>query len=210
MREIGDAMSEGGESAATAIAVVGDCPVFREGVSQLVRTVPDLRLVATAPSVEDLDGGLRGVDVVVMDLQQSAHSLAATVTLLRDRGHAVIVVSSSPQIDAVQVIRAGASGYLSRQTEGEELLTAIRAVGAGRGYVSAPASQLLGQSPHFTEREQEILALVADGATDHEIAGRLSISKHTVQSHLDRIGEKTGSRRRSDLTRLAIELGLTG
>ncbi|MER6031841.1 response regulator transcription factor [Streptomyces sp. NPDC001851] len=202
-------MSDGAASAATRIAVIGDCPVFRHGISQLIGSATDLHLVATASSIEGLDGGLRGVDVVLMDLQQPAGSLAAAVARLRDRGHAVVVVSSSPQIDAVQVIRAGASGYLSRRAEGEELLTAIRAAGAGRGYVSVPAGHLLRRSPHFTEREQEILRLVAHGATDHKIAGRLSISKHTVQSHLDRIGEKAGARRRSELTRLAIEYGLT-
>ncbi|GGW24238.1 LuxR C-terminal-related transcriptional regulator [Streptomyces alanosinicus] len=190
------------------IMVIGDCPVFRDGITQLIDTVPDLHLVATASSIRGVDGELAGVDVVLIDLQQSVRSLAAAVAWLRDRGHAVIVVSSSPQIDAVQVIQAGASGYLSRQAEGEELLTAIRAVGAGHGYVSVPASHLLRRSPHFTKREQEILRLVAHGATDREIAGRLSISKHTVQSHLDRIGEKAGCRRRSQLTRLALKYGL--
>ncbi|GHH88609.1 response regulator transcription factor [Streptomyces capitiformicae] len=191
------------------IAVIGDCPLFRHGVSQLIGTAPDLHLVAAAASIEAADGSLRGAEVVLMDLQQSAPRLAAAVAKLRRQGHAVIVVSSSPRVDAVQVIREGASGYLSRQAEGEEVLTAIRAVGSGRSYVCAPAGQLLGPSPRFTDREQEILRLVADGATDHEIAARLRISKHTVQSHLDRIGEKTGSRRRSDLTRLAVESGLT-
>lgn len=197
-------------TATLRIAVIGDCPVFQEGVSQLIGTVPDLHLVATAPSVEGVDGALHGVDVVLVDLQQSARGLAAAVGRLRARGHAVLVVSSSPQMDAVRAIRAGASGYLSRQVEGEELLKAIRAVGTGDGYVSAPASHLLGRSPNFTAREQEILRLVAQGATDHEIAGHLSISKHTVQSHLDRIGEKAGYRRRPDLTRIAVENGLTG
>jgi DNA-binding NarL/FixJ family response regulator len=191
------------------IAVIGDCPVFRHGVTQLIGTAPDLHLVAAAASIEAADGSLRGAEVVLMDLQQSAPRLAAAVAKLRKRGHAVIVVSSSPKIDAVQVIREGASGYLSREAEEEEVLTAIRLVGSGRSYVCAPASHLLVRSPRFTEREQEILRLLANGARDHEIASQLSISKHTVQSHLDRIGEKTGSRRRSDLTRLAVEHGLT-
>ncbi|KOV76818.1 LuxR family transcriptional regulator [Streptomyces sp. NRRL WC-3618] len=191
------------------IAVIGDCPVFRHGISQLIGTAPDIHLVAAVPSIESADGSLRGAEVVLMDLQQSAPRLAATVTKLRRKGHAVLVVSSSPQLDAVQVIQAGASGYLSRQVGGEELLAAIRAVGAGDGYVSAPASHLVGRSPRFTDREQEILCLLANGSKDHEIAAALGISKHTVQSHLDRIGEKTGSRRRPDLTRIAIENGLT-
>ena len=192
------------------IAVIGDCPVFRHGVSQLIGTASDLLLVAAAPSAESADGSLRGADVVLLDLQQSAPSLAAAVTKLRKRGHAVLVVSPSPQIDAVQVIQAGASGYLSRQAEPEEVLRAIRTVGSGLSYVSAPASHLVRQPPNFTEREQEILRLLANGSTDHEIAVELGISKHTVHSHLDRIGEKAGSRRRPDLTRIAVEHGLTG
>ncbi|MFH0178155.1 LuxR C-terminal-related transcriptional regulator [Streptomyces cacaoi] len=191
------------------IVVIGDCPVFRHGISNLIGAAPDLHLVAAAPSIESADGSLRGAHVVLMDLQQSAPRLAATVTKLRRRGHAVLVVSSSPYLDAVQAIQAGASGYLSRQAEANEMLTAIRTVGSGRSYVSAPASHLVGPAPRFTDREQEILRLLANGSTDHEIAAELGISKHTVHSHLDRIGEKTGSRRRPDLTRIAVEHGLT-
>ncbi|MEU9166373.1 response regulator transcription factor [Streptomyces sp. NPDC048420] len=192
------------------VAVIGDCPVFRRGLSRLIHTVPDLDLVAAAPSVQRADGALRHAHVVLVDLERPAPELVTVVAQLRDRGHGVIVVSSSPQIDAVQVIQAGAHGYLSRQTEEDEVLRAIRAVGSGRSYVCPPASRLLPRSPHLTDRERQILRLLAHGATDHEIAGRLRISKHTVQSHLDRIGEKTGSRRRSDLTRLAVEQGFTG
>ncbi|MFI5683245.1 response regulator transcription factor [Streptomyces sp. NPDC051636] len=198
-----------GPAARMRIAVIGDCPLFRHGVSHLVATAPDLHLVVTVPSIDRADGDLRGAEVVLMDLQQSPAAVAAAVAELRERGHAVIVVSSSPQVDAVRVIRAGASGYLSRQAEGEELLTAIRIVGSGHSYVCAPAGYLLRRSPHFTDREREVLGLLANGATDQEIARQLRISTHTVHSHLDRIGEKTGSRRRSDLTRLAIEHGLT-
>ncbi len=185
-----------GYSEQVRIAVVGDCPLFRHGVSELIGTTPDLHLVANAPSVESADGSLRGAHVVLMDLQESAPRLVAAVTKLCRRGHAVLVVSSSPRIDAVQVIQAGASGFLSRRAEPDEMLRAIRTVGSGRSYVSGPTSDLLSRSPHFTDREQEILILLANGSTDHEIAANLGISKHTVQSHLDRIGEKTGSRRR--------------
>lgn len=129
------------------IAVIGDCPVFRHGISNLISAAPDLHLIAAAPSMESVDGSLRGAQVVLVDLQQPAPRLTAAVTKLHRRGHAVLVVSSSPQIDAVQVIRAGASGYLSRQAEAHEMLTAIRTVGSGRSYVSAPASRLVGLSP---------------------------------------------------------------
>ncbi|MBG0853353.1 response regulator transcription factor [Streptomyces spinoverrucosus] len=191
------------------VAVIGDCPVFRHGVSQLISTAADLQLVVSVSSLQGADGNLRGVDVVLMDLRQPPQRLAATVAELRKRGHAVIVASSATEIDAMEIIRAGAGGCLDRQAEGEELLTAIRVVGSGRSYVSAPIDALLKRTPHFTGREQEILRLLANGATDQEIAAELRISKHTVHSHLDRIGEKTGTRRRPDLTRLAVEQGLT-
>ncbi|MFF7262113.1 LuxR C-terminal-related transcriptional regulator [Streptomyces sp. NPDC008159] len=194
---------------AMGVAVIGDCPVFRHGVSQLIEGAPDLRLIAAAESVHDAVDGLRDADVVLVDFQQQGRRLASAVAELRERGHAVVVVSSSAQTDAVRVIRAGAGGYVSRQAEGDELLTALRVVAAGRCYVSAPASHLLKETPRLTDREQEILGLLAHGATDDEIACRLRISKHTVHSHLDRIGEKTGTRRRFDLTRLAIEHGFT-
>lgn len=201
--------SVSGETAGSVrIAVIGDCPVFRHGVAHLIGGAPDLRLVLAAPSITGADAGLRDAEVVLMDLQLSAPRLAAAVTELRERGHSVIVVSSSPQTDAVQVIRAGASGYLIRQAEADELLMAIRAVGSGRSYVSAPARCLMEEPPRFTDREVDVLRLLADGATDHEIARRLGISKHTVHSHLDRIGEKAGTRRRFDLSRLAIEQGI--
>lgn len=198
-----------GRAERVRIAVVGDCPVFRHGISYLIGSAPDLHLVATVPSTEGADGGLRGAEVVLMDLQQTAQRLASIVTKLRRRGHAVLVMTNSPQFDAVQAIQAGASGYLSRRSEAQEVLTAIRTVGAGRSYVSAPASLLVGRSHRFTDRERQILRLLAGGSTDHEIAAALGISKHTVHSHLDRIGEKTGSRRRPDLIRIAVEHGLT-
>ena len=182
------------------IAVIGDCPVFRHGISQLIGTAPDLHLVAAVPSIESADGSLRGAEVVLMDLQQSAPRLAATVTKLRRKGHAVLVVSSSPQLDAVQVIQAGASGYLSRQVGGEELLAAIGAVGRGRR-LCVRAGQPSGRTvPPFHGPGAGNPVPSRQWFEDHEIAAALGISKHTVQSHLDRIGEKTGSRRRPDLT----------
>jgi DNA-binding NarL/FixJ family response regulator len=64
------------------------------------------------------------------------------------------------------------------------------------------------EAPDLSERERQVLALVAEGLTDKEVAERLFISASTVRSHLDRIGEKTGLRRRTELTRLAVDLGI--
>jgi DNA-binding NarL/FixJ family response regulator len=119
-------------------------------------------------------------------------------------------VSASEQpADVVQAIGAGARGYLSKQAEETEILGAIQAVAQGRTYVSATLAGYLLLAPiPITAREREILELVAGGETDQDIADQLTISVRTVHSHLDRIRDKTGSRRRADLTRFAIERGI--
>src|ERR687888_365211 len=94
----------------------------------------------------------------------------------------------------VQAIAAGARGYLSKQAEEAEIVGAIRAVAEGRTYVSATLAAYLLQAPiHISEREREILELVAGGETDQDIAELLQVSVRTVHSHLDRIRNKTGS-----------------
>jgi DNA-binding NarL/FixJ family response regulator len=98
---------------------------------------------------------------------------------------------------------------LTKEAEPDEILRAVMAVAAGRTYVSATLAAFLLKAPiQLTEREKEILQLVASGETDRDIAEQLVISVRTVHSHLDRIRDKTGCRRRADLTRLAIESGI--
>jgi len=138
-----------------------------------------------------------------------ARETAELVARLNRRGHAVILLSASEtQTDVDVALQVGARGYLSKQVEEGELLTAIRTVASGRSYVSTSLADP-PSSPRITERERQILELVASGATDRQIAAELKISEHTVHSHLDRLRDKTGSRRRADLTRLAMEQGIT-
>ncbi|MFJ9843066.1 LuxR C-terminal-related transcriptional regulator [Kitasatospora sp. NPDC101155] len=151
---------------------------------------------------------VNGSDVVLVNLPLPNREALGLVTRLRRQGHAVILLSASEaQSDVVLAIQAGARGYLSMRTEEKQLLTAIRIVASGRGYVSAGLTGLgTPTSPlRITDREMQILWLVASGATDREIAEKLKISEHTVHSHLDRLRDKTGSRRRADLTRFALE-----
>jgi len=195
----------------TRIAIVEDHPFFRKGLAQAIQASPGLALVATARSIEEFDTTASdAVDIVLLDLQLPGLSGAAAVAHLRTRGHAVLVVSASEApVDVVDAIGAGARGYLSKQVDEAEMLGAIRAIAAGRTYVSATLACYLLQSPiRITGREREILELVASGETDRDIADLLGISLQTVRSYLDRIRDKTGSRRRADLTRLAIERGI--
>ena len=194
------------------VAIVEDHPVFRKGLMQVVETAQGLQLVGVARSVDDFDIlRLDDTMIVLLDLQLpgSLHGPHAVAHLVAG-GHQVLVVSASETpTDVIQAIGAGARGYLSKQAEETEIVGAIQAVAQGHTYVSATLAAYLLQAPiQITAREREILELVAGGETDQDIAEQLTISVRTVHSHLDRIRDKTGSRRRADLTRFAIERGI--
>jgi DNA-binding NarL/FixJ family response regulator len=131
----------------------------------------------------------------------------------------VIVMSASEKSEMVlAAIGGGASGYITKRSTRRELCNAVITVHGG-GSVIAPnlAIHLVtqyqkasrGEAPDLrnvlSDREQEVLRLVAQGRTDHEIAGEIYVSPRTVQNHLARIRDKTGLRRRSELTRWAVE-----
>jgi DNA-binding NarL/FixJ family response regulator len=195
------------------VAIVEDHPVFRKGLMQVVEDADGLELAGVARSVDEFDALLLGGGMIVLlDLQLPGSRLEGpdAVDYLVTDGYQVLVVSASEQqVDVVQAIGAGARGYLSKQAEGTEILGAIQAVAQGRTYVSATLAGHLLEAPiPITAREREILELVAGGETDQDIAEQLTISVRTVHSHLDRIRDKTGARRRADLTRFAIKRGI--
>ncbi|MGW1503727.1 LuxR C-terminal-related transcriptional regulator [Streptomyces mirabilis] len=192
----------------THVAVVSDCPLLQRGLERVIDAAPGLERVASVRRIGEQQYEVDGADVALLNLQISTRDTADLITRLHQRGHAVVVLStSSTQTDLFLFIEAGAQGYLSQKAEEAELLAAVRTVASGRSYFSAGFNNrcLRTHPPHITDREMQILELVASGATDREIASELKISEHTVHSHLDRLGSKTGSRRRADLIRLALQ-----
>jgi DNA-binding NarL/FixJ family response regulator len=128
----------------------------------------------------------------------------------------VLVLSASEDRESVvTALEAGARGYVTKSAQTSEILAAVREVAAGNHYVSPTLAAYLlrasaeARTPALTERERQILVLIATGMTDQEIAGQLNISVRTVRSHLDNIGHKLGERRRAALASQAHRLGLT-
>ncbi|MEU3528451.1 response regulator transcription factor [Streptomyces sp. NPDC038707] len=197
----------------TPISVICDCPLIAHGLAHVIDPEPDLRIVSSVSEVGDhRDRGNRK-EVVLLNVQLPAWETSGVVTRLHRRGHAVVVLAfSEKQSDAVLCIEAGARGYLGHRIGEGELLTAVRAVASGSSYFTADLNGrvLPAPPPRLTDREKQILQLLAAGATDREIAGALNITENTVHSHLDRLRGKTGFHRRADLTRLALRYGLTG
>lgn len=200
------------------VAVVDDHPLYRAGLATAIEASPNFELVDTAGSVEEFDQKVESTDIVLLDLHLPGIQGSDGVAHVCARGFRVIVVSAAGEPDdVVDAMAAGASGYLTKDADSEDVAAAIESVAAGNTYVSPTLASYLimaDRSAAVTEmrlsdRELEVLALVAGGDTDRDIAEQLNLSLNTVHSHLDRIRDKTGARRRAQLTKLAIERGIT-
>ncbi|MGL5817490.1 MAG: response regulator [Phycicoccus sp.] len=197
------------------IDVIEDHPLYREALERVLRSSDEICLEVSAGSIEEyLARAKERADVVIVDLHLPGLHGGAGVRRLVGLGHVVLVLSGSLDgSDVVAAISEGARGYVSKDAQAHEILTALRVVAAGRSYVSPTLAGFLmqpgrpagGEGHELSDREREVLSLVARGDTDQEIASRLCISVSTVRSHLDRIRDKTGQRRRADLTRFALQ-----
>jgi DNA-binding NarL/FixJ family response regulator len=198
------------------VAVVDDHPIYRSGLAGVVEAAEGLSLAVAVGSVEELDAERSAdpPDVVLLDLHLPGLSGPAAVAHVCGRGMKVLVLSAQGERELVlDSLAAGALGYLTKDADAELLISAISAVNQGRTYVSPTLASFIltdarsgGDDPqlHLTPREQEILGLVADGERDTDIGKQLFISVSTVRTHLDRIRDKTGQRRRASLATYAI------
>jgi DNA-binding NarL/FixJ family response regulator len=211
--------ADSGSTGPILVGVVEDHPLYRGAVARLLADTPDMRLGVVADSVANFAAGRQPTGgVVVLDLKLPGMRDAAAVLEIVGMGHRVLVVSAhAGQSEVLSAIGAGARGYLSKDADGPEILRAVREVAAGYSYVSpALAAFVLNSSGQrhagppieLSDRERQVLSLVAAGERDADIAEIMQISIRTVRSYLDRIRDKTGRRRRAELTALAFELGI--
>ena len=193
--------------------------MFRRVLADIVSAAPGMRLGEVGAGLADIRGSAAPGGVVLLDFYTPGVFGVEAVRRLTRAGYRVLVVSASERPDHVlESLDAGAAGYLSKAADADQLLWAIRRVAEGSFYVAPHIASLLlehrrrahpSAAMHaLTSRERQVLALVAEGLTDEEAAGRLKIGVRTVRSHLDHIRTKTGRRRRAELTRLAIDEGV--
>ena len=193
----------------TRVLIVDDHPVFREGLAGLLATLPDVEIAGTAGTAEEALAGLHDTvpDVVLMDINlPGASGVEATRGVLAAApATAVLVVSMVDDDDSVfAALAAGARGYVLKGASAVEITAALRTVAAGGAVFGAGiASRLLatttarspGRAPasvhdDLTAREREVLDLLADGASNRQIARSLGVSLKTVQNHVSRILDK--------------------
>ena len=207
--------------AALRLLLVDDHEVVRAGLRTLLGFETDLEVVGEAASGEEAVAAAPRLapDLVLLDVVMEGQGGIATCRALRSlpQPPRVLMLTSYSDDDAVvSSILAGASGYLLKNTGRAELLKAIRAVGAGQelidpavtGKVTRRLSQL-AQAPEplpepLTEREREVLGLIARGLTNREIAAQLIISEKTAGHHVSHILDKLGMSRRSEAAAYAV------
>jgi len=209
------------------VLIAEDHEVVREGLKILISADPSMEVAGEAESGQMALRLARKLqpDVVLMDLAMPrGNGVEAARDILREVPRSkVLVLSAYKDEETVQrVIEVGVSGYMTKHSAAEELLTAIREVGKGRTYYcsavaahfktrprqSIQSAQPVASPPHLTPRELEVLALIARGQPNKEIAFTLGVSIKTVEKHRQSVMDKLGIHDIAGLTRYAVSRNL--
>lgn len=198
------------------LVIVDDHPVVRDGLRGMLST-GDFEVVGEAASGDEAVAVVTAVapDVVLMDLRMPGSDGVSAIERLRDHPCRVLVLTTyDTDRDVLPAIKAGATGYLLKDTPRDELQRAIRAAHSGEAVLSpAVATRLLGQVREpalepLSARELDVLALVARGTTNRAVAAALFISEATVKTHLLHVYAKLGVSDRAAAVAVAYERGL--
>lgn len=208
------------------LLLVDDHAVVRSGLRMLLESDPEIEIVGEAGTArEALDKvGRLTPDLALMDIGLPDLSGIEVTQQIKARWPQVAVVALTIHEDEeyfFNMIQAGASGYIPKRAAPEELLTAIRTAAAGevylypslakllvKDYVSGGKEQTADGLTDLTEREQEVLAHLADGASNQEIADALTISPKTVARHRENLMRKLNLHSRTELVKYAIRKGI--
>jgi DNA-binding NarL/FixJ family response regulator len=210
---------------AIRVAVVDDDALVRTGLATIVDLEPDLTVVGEGADGLDVDALVASAapDVVLMDVRMPRLDGIAATRRLTERGDgpAVVVITTFENDDhVVDALLAGARGFVLKRATPEELLTAVRTVARTESLVfpeairrvatAAADTPVASWAARLTDRERDVLALVCQGLTNAEIAGRLVVSGETVKTHLSSLLAKSGTRHRTELVVRAFQGGLVG
>jgi two-component system, NarL family, invasion response regulator UvrY len=202
------------------ILIADDHPVFRRGLKQIIEETADLVVAAEAANGREalLNARTGDYDVVLLDITMPIRDGLDVLSQLKHERPTlpVLILSMHPEEQyAVRALRAGASGYLTKESAPEELVAAIRKVSAGGKYVSASLAERLASIvleegevlPHETlsGREYQIMCLIASGKTVSEAARELALSVKTVSTYRTRILEKLKLKSTAELIRYATK-----
>jgi DNA-binding NarL/FixJ family response regulator len=198
------------------ILSVEDHPVFREGLSTIIASQPDMVLVAQASNAAEAMAEFRHhrPDITLMDLRLPGTN--GTDALIAIRGESpqarIIILTTSDSDGEIQrALRAGASAYILKSMPKKELLGVIRSVHAGKRHVPPEVAARLAEhlgDDDLTTRELDVLRLIRDGYRNKQIADALTIAETTVNFHIKNLVDKLGANDRTHAVTIAIRRGL--
>ena len=198
------------------IMLVDDHPVVREGFGAMIGTEPDMIVVAQARSGEEALQLFRRErpDVTLMDLRMPGMNGVDTIRAIRrefPHSRFIVLTTYDGDEDIYRALEAGAQAYLLKDMFCEEILSAIRAVHAGQRRIPAAVGTRLAERMsglELSEREHQVLALVATGKSNKEIATELAISEATVKGHVTNMLSKLGVTDRTQAVLTALRRGI--
>jgi len=197
------------------VLIVDDHPIVREGITALIERQPDMIAVGEAANGEEAVERFTALlpNVVLMDVQMPGMDGIAAVEAIRrvSAGAAILMLTTYPgDAQAVRAIRAGAAGYLLKNSIRKELLDAIRSVHAGRRTISPDIAHALAVhalDEQLSERELAILRLLAEGQSNKQIAWHLGVSTDTIKANLKQLFAKLGVDDRTHAVTVAARRG---
>jgi DNA-binding NarL/FixJ family response regulator len=205
------------------IGLVDDHVILRTGLRKFIEESSDLVVVGEAGSGREAIDLVRSheMDVMLMDISMPGQSGIDALAMIRAKAPdlGILILSGYPEEHyAVSLIRQGASGYLNKQCDPDEIVRAIRRIAEGHRYITPQVADLLAQqlnkpetgAPHeqLSEREFQVFLRLAKGETVGDIAEALSLSVKTISTYRTRIMEKMALTSNSDLTYYALKAGL--
>lgn len=202
------------------VLIVDDHSVVRQGLQMFLALDPDIEVVGEADNGQEALHQARELqpDVILMDLlMPKMDGITAITAIRRELPDIEVIALTSVLEDAsvVRAVKAGATGYLLKDTEADELCRAIKAAAAGQVQLSPQAAARLvrevkiAESPeNLTERETQVLRLIGHGLSNKEIARDLSIGEKTVKTHVSSILSKLGVLSRTQAALHAVKIGL--
>jgi len=209
------------------VVLVDDHAIVRTGLKAVLADAPEIDVVGEASGGNEAVDLLTRIaaDVVVMDLSMSdGDGLTATreITATGDGTRVLVLTMHAEEAYLEAVLEAGASGYLGKADADRDLVEAVHAVARGEIFVQPSAARVLAQGARrrdeqateraryerLTDREREVMRLIAEGYTAPEIGEQLAISPKTVDTYKQRVNDKLGLTHRADYVKLALKLGL--
>jgi two-component system response regulator NreC len=202
------------------IVIADDHAVVRTGLKLLLQAEDGLSVAAEAGEIDTTMRMVRAhrPDVLVLDLNMPGPASLPAIPELAQQTAVVVLTMQNDPAFAREALQAGALGYVLKEAADAELVSAVRAAADGRTYLNPELGARMAAAPpapegppdDLTERELEILRLIALGHTNAEIGGRLYLSVRTIESHRAHIQQKTRRGTRAELVRYALDHGLLG